>query len=208
MRVKVLFLVIAAAFCLAASTPAAQTVPLVGEPMALPTVPAVPAGPVVAAAAAEIPQSSILVNQLVATMSALKLDVIAAKDPEDPGRFIAAMVFPGVQLLVVSSRHQSLDYVTAQLGKRDFREVYDALQRGVPEGRLFFHAMGCDGFVKNDSIDIFYEGPTAQTLLDGDWSAQSLTEAAYDAKRKAAEAKYAHALSVLLGAAKKFTTTP
>ncbi|MEX2662431.1 MAG: hypothetical protein WD227_10890, partial [Vicinamibacterales bacterium] len=178
MRVKVLFFVIAAAFCLAASTPAAQTVPLVGEPMALPAVP-------VAAAPAEIPQSSILVKQLVTAMSALKLDAIAAKDPAEPGRFVAALVFPGVQVLVISSRHQALDYVTMQLGKREFRSVYEELQRGVPEGRLFFHDMGCDGFVRNDSIDIFYEGPTAQTLLDGDWAAQSLTEAAYQAKRKA-----------------------
>jgi hypothetical protein len=201
MRVKALFLVFAAAFCLAAS-PAAQTVPLVGEPMAMPAV------PVVSAVPADLPQSSILVKQLVTAMSALKLDAIAAKDPADPGRFVAALAFPGVQLLVISSRHQSLDYVNMQLGKRDFREVYDALQRGVPENRLFFHDMGCDGFVKNDSIDIFYEGPTQQTLLDGDWAAQSLTETAYDAKRKAAEAQYAHALSVLLEAVKKMTTTP
>ena len=176
--------------------------------MALPAVPAVPAAPVVPAAPAEIPQSSILVKQLVTAMSALKLDAIAAKDPADPGRFVAALVFPGVQLLVISTRHQSLDYVTMQLGKREFRGVYDELQRGVPEGRLFFHDMGCDGFVRNDSIDIFYEGPTAQTLLDGDWAAQSLTETAYRAKRNAAEAQYAHALSVLLEAAKKMTTTP
>jgi hypothetical protein len=111
-------------------------------------------------------------------------------------------------MLVISSHHKSVDYVTMQLGKRDFREVYDALQQGVPESRLFFHDMGCDGFVRNDSIDIFYEGPTAQTLLDGDWAAQSLTETAYDAKRKAAEAQYAHALRVLLDAARKITTTP
>jgi hypothetical protein len=201
MRVKALFLVIAAAFCLAAS-PAAQTVPLVGEPMPLPAV------PVVSAAPAEMPQSSTLVKQLVTAMSAVKLDAIAAKDPADPGRFVAALVFPGVQVLVISSHHKSVDYVTMQLGKRDFREVYDALQQGVPESRLFFHDMGCDGFVRNDSIDIFYEGPTAQTLLDGDWAAQSLTETAYDAKRKAAEAQYAHALRVLLDAARKITTTP
>ena len=205
MRVKALFLVIV---CLAASAPTAQTVPLVGEPMALPAVPAVPGGPVVAAAPAERPQSSILVKQLVTAMSALKLDAIAAKDPEDPGRFVAALVFPGVQLLVISTRHQSLDYVTLQLGKREFRSLYEELQRGVPESRLFFHDMGCDGFVRNDSVDIFYEGPTEQTMLDGDWAAQSLTETAYDAKRKAAEAKYAHALSVLLDAAKKMTTIP
>ena len=202
MRVKVLFPVIAAAFCLAASTPAAQTVPLVGEPMAL------PAMPMVAAAPAEIPQSSILVKRLVTAMSAVKLEAIAAKDPADPGRFVAALVFPGVQVLVISSHHKSVDYVTMQLGKREFREVYDALQQGVPESQLLFHDMGCDGFVRNDSIDIVYEGPTAQTLLDGDWAAQSLTETAYDAKRKAAEAQYAHALNVLLDAVKRITTTP
>jgi hypothetical protein len=208
MRVKALFLVIAAALCLAASAPAAQTVPLVGEPMALPAVPAVPAAAAVPAAPAEIPQSSILVKQLVTAMSALKLDAIAAKDPAEPGRFVAALAYPGVQVLVISSRHNALDYVTMQLGKREFRSVYEELQRGVPEGRLFFHDMGCDGFVRNDSIDIFYEGPTAQTLLDGDWGSQSLTETAYRIKQKAAEAQYVHALRVLLDAAKKMTTSP
>jgi hypothetical protein len=202
MRVKALFLVLAAAFCLAASTAAAQTVPLVGEPVALPAVPAVSAAPVVP------PESSILVKQLVTAMSAVKLEAIAAKDPADPSRTIAALAFPGVQLLVISSRHKSVDYVNMQLGKKDFRGVYEALQQGVPESRIFFHDIGCDGLVSNDYVDIFYEGPTQQTMFDGNWEAQSLTETAYLEKRKEAEAKYAHALSVLLDAVKKMITTP
>jgi hypothetical protein len=202
MRVKALFLVLATAFCLAASTATAQMVPLVGEPVGLPAMPVVAPAPVV------MPESSILVKQLVTVMSALKLEAIAAKDPADPGRIIAALAFPDVQLLVVSSKHNSIDYLNMQLGKKEFREVYQALQQGVPASRMFFHDIGCDGLVSNDYVDIFYEGPTQRTMFDGNWAAQSLTEAAYLDKQKEAEAKYAYALSVLLEAVKRTTTNP
>jgi hypothetical protein len=202
MRVKALFPVVATAFCLAASTASAQTVPLVGEPVPLPGVPGLSAAP------AAIPESSTLVKQLVTAMSALKLEAIAAKDPADPSRIIAALAFPDVQLLVMSSQHKSLDYLHLQLGKREFREVYRALQQGVPASRIFFHDIGCDGLVSSDYVDIFYEGPTQRTIFDGHWEAQSLTEAEYLEKRKEAEEKYAHALSVLLDAVRRTTTNP
>ena len=49
---------------------------------------------------------------------------------------------------------------------------------------------------------------SGRTLLDGNWEAQSLTEAAYAEKRNAAEEKYVHALTVLLDAARKLMTEP
>lgn len=185
MRVKALCLVLATAFCLAASTAAAQAVPSAGEP-----------------------GSATLVKQLVTAMSAMKLEAIAAKDPTDPTRIIAALAFPGVQLLVMSSQHPSADYLNVQIGRKAFMGVYEALQHGVPESRLFFHDIGCDGFVPGDYVDIFYEGPNQRTMFNGNWEAQSLTAAAYAEKQKAAEAQYARALTVLLDAVKKMTTNP
>lgn len=184
MRVKVLFLVVTTAVC------------LVAPPVAAP------------ATSEEAPRSAALVQQLVAAMETLKLDAIAAPDPQAAGRVVAALSFPGVQLLVMSAEHQSLPYLKGQIAKREYREVYEELHRGVPASRLFFHDMGCDGLGQGDSVDIFYEGPTQRTLFDGNWIAQSLTETGYAEKLKEAEAKYVHALTVLLDAARRQMTTP
>ena len=160
-------------------------------------------------AAADTPRTSAeLAKELVSVMTTLKLDAIAAKDPAEPSRIVAALAFPGVQLLVTSSQHKSFDYLVSQISKRKFREVYETLQNGEPEGRLFFHDMGCDGFTPGENVDIFYEGPTARTMFDGNWEAQGLTEPAYSEKLKQAEEKFAHALTVLLDAARKMATLP
>lgn len=147
-------------------------------------------------------QSAQLVKQLVSAMTARQLDAIAAPDPEEPGRFLAALVFPDVQLLVVSSRHRATDYITQQIGKKQFREVYGMLQDGAASTRLTVHDMGCDGIV-GGNVDIFYEGATEKMMFDGKWAEQSLTEAAYLLKQKDADQKYTRLLTVLLDAVKK-----
>jgi hypothetical protein len=163
------------------------------------------AGP---AASQEAPQSAALVKQLVAAMQTLRLDAIAAPDPADPDRVVAALVYPGVQLLVASAAHESLPFLKTEIAARHYREVYEDLQRGVPASRVFFHDMGCDGLVEGENVDIFYEGADGRTLFDGNWDAQSMSEAAYAEKRKSAEEKYVHALTVLLDAARKMMTRP
>lgn len=142
-----------------------------------------------------------LAKRLVSAMSARQLDAIAATDPDEPGRFIAALAFPDVQLLVVSSRHRSVDYLKQQLAKRQFREVYGILQEGAEADRLFFHDMGCDGLQPaGETVDVVYEGSARQTRFDGKWEEQSLSEEAYAARLVKAEEKYGHALIVLLEA--------
>lgn len=156
------------------------------------------------AAQTETTRSAQLAKQLVSAMTARQLDAIAAPDPDEPGRFIAALAFPEVQLLVVSSRTRAADYVTLQISKKQFREVYVLLQEGTAASRLMMHDMGCDGLVAGgDNLDIFYEGLTDKTLFDGKWEAQALTEAAYLAKQKDADEKYSRLLTVLLDAVKK-----
>jgi hypothetical protein len=145
-----------------------------------------------------------LVRDLVAAMAARELDAIAAPDPAEPGRFVAALVFPDVQMLLVSSRHQSAAALAGQIAKRQFRDVYVALQAGVADGRIFIHDMGCDG-VRDDAedIDIIYEGAGQRTIFDGGWEAQQLTEAAYREKHQKADEQYARALTLLLEAVKR-----
>ena len=147
-------------------------------------------------------KSAQLVKQLVSAMAARQLDAIAAPDPDEPGRFVAALAFPEVQLLAVSSRHQAADYITLQIGKKQFREVYGMLQEGPASTRLVVHDMGCDGIVPG-GVDIFYAGATEKMMFDGKWLEQSLTEAAYREKQNGADEKYSRILTVLLDAVKK-----
>ena len=147
-------------------------------------------------------KSAQLVKQLVSAMSARQLDAIAAPDPDEPGRFVAALTFPEVQLLAVSSRHRAADYITQQIGKKQFREVYVMLQEGSASTRLTVHDMGCDGIVPG-GVDILYEGANEKIRFDGKWADQSLTEAAYLEKQKDADEKYSRVLTILLDAVKK-----
>jgi hypothetical protein len=150
------------------------------------------------------PRSAQLAKQLVSAMTARQLDAIAAPDPDEPGRFIAALAFPEVQLLAVSSRHKAADYLALQISKKQFREVYVLLQESSAATRLMVHDMGCDGLVADgNNVDTFYEGANERMLFDGKWEAQSLTEATYTAKQKAADEKYSRLLTVLLDAVKK-----
>ena len=178
MRVKCLLSAAVVALCLVASMPAAS------------------------ASTDPEPKSAVLAKQLVAAMAARQIESMAAVDPAEPNRIIAALSFPGVQLLVMSSEHKSADYLKLQIQKRQFRDVYDSLQHGVPASRLFFHDIGCDGFVPGEFIDLFYEGASKRTVFDGNFMAQSMTELEYAAQRKIAEEKYVHSLTALLEAIK------
>lgn len=150
------------------------------------------------------PRSAQLAKQLVAAMTARQLDAIAAPDPDEPGRFIAALAFPEVQLLAVSSRHKAADYLALQISKKQFREVYVMLQESTAAARLMVQDMGCDGLVVDaNNVDTFYEGADVKMMFDGKWEAHSLTDATYTAKQKAADEKYSRLLTVLLDAVKK-----
>lgn len=146
--------------------------------------------------------SPVLVKQLVAAMAARQVDAIAAPDPDEPGRLLGALI-AGDQLMVISSFHKATGYLEQQITKKQFRDVYMSLQDGTAEGRLFFHDLGCDGFGTGENLDIFYEGAKGRTILDGNWMAQGISELEYAEKRRVAEEKYVHTLTVLLEAVKK-----
>jgi hypothetical protein len=151
------------------------------------------------AAAETLERSSNAAAQLVQLMQEQKLDAYAAEDPQVPGRFVAAMLVPDVQLLVVAAETTAPHYLRAQLAQRNYREVYVTLHSSaVPQTKLFFQDMGCNGLNdQNGGIDIMYERASTQTVFDGDWKSQKLSKSAYEEKLQTAERKYAEALSAL-----------
>lgn len=146
-------------------------------------------------------RSGPLARELTTLMTSHKLGAIAAKDPGAPDRFVAALAFPDVQLLVVSARYSMPQVLDEQLGKRQYDDVYAALQQSsFPESKVFFQDLKADGLhpTADGGVDVMYEQVVHQTIFDGNPSKQKLTSAAYAAKLNAADALYSRLLTLLI----------
>jgi hypothetical protein len=146
-------------------------------------------------------QSTALAKQFAALMVERHLDALAARDPQVADRFIAAMVFPEVQLLVVAARYPSPDYLQYQIDHKQYREAYTALyQNPIMETKLFFQDMGADGLRggRGGLTDVMYERGQVQTVLDGNWKKARMSEAAYTQKLLDADTQYSGVLAILL----------
>jgi hypothetical protein len=148
--------------------------------------------------------SAAVAGELTALMSERHLDAIAAQDPEQPDRFVAALLIPNAQLLVVSARYSNPAELLAQLAQKNYHDVYAALhQPAAQQTRVFFIDAGCDGLHSGaEAVDVMYEKGTQQMLFDGRWKAQGLSEAAYTKKVETAEQEYSRLLSILAASLK------
>jgi hypothetical protein len=140
-----------------------------------------------------------MVKQLTAAMTQRQLDVVAAPDPSNPKRYVAAMLIPGTQLLVVAAEYPNTSELQTLMSRQDYRDIYGALHQPSAEATRFFYLdAGCDGVrVDQDSIDVLYEKGTSQMVFDGDWKKAKLSQAEYQQKVRDAEEEYERLVSVL-----------
>jgi hypothetical protein len=155
-------------------------------------------------AGAQAQQSSALAGDLASLMTARQLEAVAAPDPESPGHFVAALLIPDVQLLVVSAEYPAPAELQAQLSQQQYRDIYTALhQPSAQPTRFFLIDTGGDGLrTADDRVDVLYEKGTTQTLFDGRWKQQGLSEAAYTKRQQDAETRYSRLLSILTSSLK------
>jgi hypothetical protein len=132
-------------------------------------------------------------RELIERLESQRLEAIAAADPQDSGRFIAALYIAPSQLLVVSGRHPARDALAYRIAQRQYRDTYLDLQ-ATPgtEGKLFVHDLGADGLgiTGSTSVDNVYESGVRVALTDGG-SRERFARA---------DAEYTRMLRVLLGA--------
>ena len=152
-------------------------------------------------------KSSSAAKELGDTLDKLKLDSIAAADPSDPNAFVAALYFPGAQLLVVSAKYSAPVLLTAKLAKKDYRDIYiDLSSASIPASKVFIMDQGANGLVRdpgNDPADSWEQG-TKSTSFDGDWKkAKMASEQEYNKTFADADARYAQMLALLTAEAKK-----
>lgn len=144
-------------------------------------------------------RSSTLVTKLASLMTARHLEAVAARDPEAPDRFVAALLMPSVQLLMVSAQYPAPAELQALLNQQNYRDVYAALhQPSTQQTRFFLMDAGCDGLRgEGEGVDVLYEKGATQTLFDGRWKQQGLSEADYTKRAQTAETRYSKLLSIL-----------
>jgi hypothetical protein len=144
--------------------------------------------------------SAVTTKELVTTMNTQKLTAFAAQDPAVPTRFVAAMLFPETQLLIVSAVSTSPDYINAQIAQKQYAEVYASLNASAaPATKLFFQDMGCDGLSRDgEQVDVMYDERGQQVLFDGQGKISRLSKTEYAAKFATAETQYAAMVAVLL----------
>jgi hypothetical protein len=143
--------------------------------------------------------SSTIATELASLMAARRIEAFAVQDPDAPNRFVATLLIPQVQMLVVSAEYPAPAELQTQLAQKNYRDVYAALhQPAAAASRFFLIDLGCDGLrPSGDTVDVLYEKGITQTLFNGDWKTQGLTEVAYKQRLQQADAQYARLLTLL-----------
>jgi hypothetical protein len=152
-------------------------------------------------------KSAPLAHELAQTLDQAKLEHIAARDPQDPTRFIAAMYFPGLQLVVVAGKYGAPVLLNEKLLNHNYKDVYIDLSSASDRNtRITVEDLHADGLPlsrsKEGPPDAFESG-TVRLVFDFDWKKAKLSEDEYMKKITAADDEYAKMLTVLLGEAKK-----
>jgi hypothetical protein len=147
-------------------------------------------------------------KELTQQLDQAKLQHIATRDPEDPNRFIAAMYFPGMQIVTVSGKYSVPVLLNEKLMAKNYKDVYiDLSSASERDSRITIEDLRADGFpairVKGATSGDAWEAGTARVVFDFDWKKQKLTEKDFYDKLQTADAQYARMLGLLLAEAKK-----
>ena len=158
-------------------------------------------------------QSASSAASLTALLDQLKLDAVAARDPEGSNRYIAAFYMPGIQLLVVNAPYSVPALLDKKIAAGNYMEAYADLQSVADrKGHFFVIDMQADGLKRDVKADNAFDSTSIEgavpVAFDGKWDAQKLTEEEYNARFNKDDARYARLLDILGRALARKTTTP
>ncbi len=88
------------------------------------------------------------VKELVGLLQAKKLEAFAVRDTDTPGRFVAVLLVPNAQLLLISAAYDRPTDIDYRISAKDYMNAYAELNSGVmSKERVFFEDALCDGLV-------------------------------------------------------------
>jgi len=156
-------------------------------------------------------QSAAPAVSLIASLEQHKLEAIAARDPEEPGRYVAALYVPGSLLLVVSAPYPVPAAIDKRIAEGKYMDAYVDIQgQANRQGHFFVVDSLADGLARVCESDHPFDSTTLNggtpVSYDGKWEAQKLTEEDYNARFSRDDARYARMLKVLMTALNRSTT--
>jgi hypothetical protein len=158
-------------------------------------------------AVAQETRSSAAVKALAKAMDGAKLESIAAPDPSEPGTWVAALYFPGAQLLVVSAKYAAPPLLVDKMASKNYRDIYiDLNSASIAGSKVFIIDHSCDGLIAkpdNGQVADSYEHGAKQYAFDGDWKKAKMSEDAYMKAFSDADERYARILTLLTAQAAK-----
>jgi hypothetical protein len=148
-----------------------------------------------------------LAKQLTTLLEQKKLDSVAARDPNAADAFVAALYFPGAQLLVVGAKYSAPALLNEKILRRSYRDVYIDLNAATdPSTKVVVEDLFADGLRwrrSNQPADTITKGPNEQFAFDGQWRKRKLSEDEYLRTFSEAETQYSRMLELLIGELKR-----
>jgi hypothetical protein len=158
-----------------------------------------------AVAGAQDVKSSDLAKQLTVLLEQKKIDAIAAPDAQTPGAYVAALYFPGTQLLVVSAKYSAPALMSELLARKEYRQVYAELtSASIPGSKMLVNDVYANGLAIKPSGSQPPDGVEGamQATFDGGWKKAKIAEADYMKSFTDADAAYTRVLQALITALK------
>ena len=163
--------------------------------------------PAMAAGAGQDSKSAAAAKELAQALDEAKLDAIAAADPAEPGTFVAALYFPGSQILVVSAKYAAPPLLIDKIKAKNYRDIYiDLNSASIAGTKIFVIDQAIDGLVAkpegDQAADTWEQGTNKQIAFDGKWKKANMDEDEYMKVFSAADQRYAHILTLLAAQAR------
>ncbi len=147
-----------------------------------------------------------LATELTTLMQQRKLDAAAAQ--LDADTFVAALYYPGTELLVVSAKYTVPSLLVQKLNAGNYRDIYlDLASASVPSSKVLIEDLKADGIrpdrESDAPFDIVTRGTNAPVNFDGDAKSANIPDEQYAKLFHEAEATYTRDLQALIDQLKK-----
>jgi hypothetical protein len=162
--------------------------------------------PGLALAQAPASKSAPLATELVKLLDSMKLDAVAGSRGVN-NEFVAAMYFPGSQLVVVNAKTTVPDRMKYLILQKSYKDLYVELNGAVDQAsKTFISDLGANGLQfkreKNQPFDTV-DATGKTTVFDGDWRKAKLSEQEYTKIYTTQDEAYSQMLQALLETLKK-----
>jgi hypothetical protein len=162
----------------------------------------------VAPVSAQNSKSVALAKELTTILDSAKLDSMAARELGSEDGFVAALYYPGSQLLVIAATYSAPALMKEKIILKQYKDVYLDLNSATsPASRRVIEDLKADGLYatrtsSNEPFDFYTKGTSPRVKFDGEWKKQKITQDDYMKVFTEADAEYTQMLQALLAEAK------